>query len=99
LVNSPKGLFEVAQDTEFTGDSISLAEIVNSFQILRQPYNDYKNLIAASSSINADVTVFVAPTLYPVSAALGLNLAPFGIENKPETVFSGISTTGYFVTQ
>lgn len=99
LVNSPKGSFEVAQDTEFTGDSISLAEIVNSFQILRQPYNDYKNLIAASSSINADVTVFVAPTLYPVSAALGLNLAPFGIENKPETVFSGISTTGYFVTQ
>lgn len=99
LADSPKGTFEVAQNTEFTGDSISLAEIVNSFQILRQPYNDYKNLIAASSSINADVTVFVAPTLYPVSAALGLNLAPFGIENKPETVFSGISTTGYFVTQ
>ena len=99
LADSPKGTFEVAQNTEFTGDSISLAEIVNSFQILRQPYNDYKNLIAASSSINADVTVFVAPTLYPVSAALGLNLASFGIENKPETVFSGISTTGYFVTQ
>lgn len=99
LADSPKGTFEVAQNTEFTGDSISLAEIVNSFQILRQPYNDYKDLIAASGSINADVTVFVAPTLYPVSAALGLNLAPFGIENKPETVFSGISTTGYFVTQ
>lgn len=99
LADSPKGTFEVAQNTEFTGDSISLAEIVNSFQILRQPYNDYKNLIAASSSINADVTVFVAPTLYPVSAALGLNLATFGIPNKSETVFSGISTTGYFVTQ
>ncbi|WP_436914037.1 hypothetical protein [Acinetobacter schindleri] len=99
LANSPKGTFEVARDTEFTGDSISLAEIVNSFQILRQPYNDYKNLIVTSNQINADITVFVAPTLYPVSAALGLNLAPFGIENKPETVFSGISTTGYFVTQ
>lgn len=99
LADSPKGTFEVAQNTEFTGDSISLADLVTVFPILSKPYNDYKDLIAASGSINADVTVFVAPTLYPVSAALGLNLAPFGIENKPETVFSGISTTGYFVTQ
>lgn len=99
LADSPKGTFEVAQNTEFTGDSISLADLVTVFPVLSKPYNDYKDLIAASGSINADVTVFVAPALYPVSAALGLNLAPFGIENKPETVFSGISTTGYFVTQ
>lgn len=99
LADSPKGTFEVAQNTGFTGDSISLADLVTVFPILSKPYNDYKDLIAASGSINADVTVFVAPTLYPVSAALGLNLAPFGIPNKSETVFSGISTTGYFVTQ
>jgi len=99
LADSPKGTFEVAQNTEFTGDSISLADLVTVFPILSKPYNDYKDLIAASGSINADITVFVAPTLYPVSAALGLNLAPFGIPNKSETVFSGISTTGYFVTQ
>ncbi|WP_333827227.1 hypothetical protein [Acinetobacter schindleri] len=99
LVNSPKGSFEVAQDTEFTGDSISLADLVTEFPILSEPYNDYKNLIVTSNQINADITVFVAPTLYPVSATLGLNLATFGIPNKSETVFSGISTTGYFVTQ
>ncbi|WP_436917775.1 hypothetical protein [Acinetobacter schindleri] len=99
LVNSPKGSFEVAQDTEFTGDSISLADLVTEFPILSEPYNDYKDLIAVSNQINAKVTVFVAPTLYPVSATLGLNLATFGIPNKSETVFSGISTTGYFVTQ
>lgn len=99
LANSPKGSFEVAQDTEFTGDSISLSDLANKFTILRQPYNDYKNLIAASNQVNADVSVFVAPTLYPISVALGLNLGTFGIPNKPETAFSGITTTGYFVTQ
>ncbi|OAL79902.1 hypothetical protein AY606_04450 [Acinetobacter sp. SFB] len=99
LANSPKGSFEVAQDTEFTGDSISLSDLANKFTVLRQPYNDYKTLIAASNQVNADISVFVAPTLYPISATLGLNLGTFAIPNKPETAFSGITTTGYFVTQ
>lgn len=99
LAKSPKGSFEVAEDTEFTGDSISLADLVTEFPLLSEPYDDYKALIAKSSQINADVAVFVAPSLYPISAALGLNLGTFSIPNKPKTAFSGISTTGYFVTQ
>lgn len=99
LVNSPKGSFEVAQDTEFTGDSIALVDLVNTLPILRQPYNDYKNLIVSSNLVNADVSVFVAPTLYPISATLGLNLGSFGIPNKPATAFSGFTSTGYFVIQ
>lgn len=99
LVNSPKGSFEVAQDTEFTGDSISLSDLANKFTVLRQPYTNYKNLITSSNLVNADVSVFVAPTIYPISATLGLNLGTFGIPNKPATAFSGITTTGYFTIQ
>ncbi len=99
LANSPKGSFEVAQDTEFTGDSISLSDLANKFTVLRQPYTNYKNLIASSNFVNADVSVFVAPTVYPISAALGLNLGSFGIPNKPATAFSGVTTTGYFTIQ
>ncbi|GAA5557973.1 hypothetical protein Asch01_02722 [Acinetobacter schindleri] len=99
LANSPKGSFEVAQDTEFTGDSISLSDLANKFTVLRQPYTNYKNLITSSNFVNADVSVFVAPTVYPVSAALGLNLGSFGIPNKPATAFSGVTTTGYFTIQ
>ncbi|ENV45570.1 hypothetical protein [Acinetobacter schindleri] len=99
LANSPKGSFEVAQDTEFTGDSISLSDLANKFTVLRQPYTNYKNLISSSNFVNADVSVFVAPTIYPVSATLGLNLGTFGIPNKPATDFSGVTTTGYFTVQ
>lgn len=99
LANSPKGSFEVAQDTEFTGDSISLSDLANKFTVLRQPYTNYKNLISSSNFVNADVSVFVAPTIYPVSATLGLNLGRFGIPNKPATDFSGVTTTGYFTVQ
>jgi hypothetical protein len=49
LANSPKGSFEVAQDTEFTGDSISLSDLANKFTVLRQPYTNYKNLISSSN--------------------------------------------------
>lgn len=99
LANSPKGSFEVAQDTEFTGDSISLSDLANKFTVLRQPYTNYKNLISSSNFVNADVSVFVAPTIYPVSATLGLNLGTFGIPNKPAIDFSGVTTTGYFTVQ
>ena len=99
LANSPKGSVEVAQDTEFTGDSISLSDLANKFTVLRQPYTNYKNLISSSNFVNADVSVFVAPTIYPVSATLGLNLGTFGIPNKPATDFSGVTTTGYFTVQ
>ena len=99
LANAPKGSFEVAQNTEFTGDSISLSDLANKFTVLRQPYTNYKNLITSSNFVNADVSVFVAPTVYPISAALGLNLGSFAIPNKPATAFSGVTTTGYFVIQ
>lgn len=99
LANAPKGSFEVPQDKVFPGNSLSLANLVVAFPILSQPYNNYKNLIASSNLVNADVSVFVAPTVYPVSATLGLNLGEFGIPNKPATVFSGYTSTGYFVIQ
>lgn len=99
LANAPKGSFEVAQNTEFTGDSISLSDLANKFTVLRQPYTNYKNLITSSNFVNADVSVFVAPTVYPISAALGLNLGSFAIPNKPATAFSGVTTTGYFTIQ
>lgn len=99
LANAPKGSFEVEKDTEFLGDSISLTDLVTVFPILSQPYDNYKNLIASSNLVNADVSVFVAPSVYPVSATLGLNLGEFSIPNKPETVFSGFTSTGYFVIQ
>lgn len=99
LANSLKGSFEVAQDTEFTGDSISLSDLANKFTALREPYTDYKNLITSSNFVNADVSVFVAPTKYPISVTLGLNLGTFSIPNKPATAFSGMTTTGYFTIQ
>ncbi|MDD2946697.1 MAG: hypothetical protein PHG15_13115 [Acinetobacter sp.] len=61
--------------------------------------NNYKNLIVSSNQVNAEVSVFVAPTTYPVSATLGLNLGTFGLPNKAATVFSGFTSTGYFVIQ
>ncbi len=99
LANAPKGSFEVAEDTEFLGDSIALTDLVAAFPILSQPYNNYKNLIVSSNQVNAEVSVFVAPTTYPVSATLGLNLGTFGLPNKAATVFSGFTSTGYFVIQ
>ncbi len=99
LANVPKGSFTVAEDTEFLGDSIALTDLIVAFPVLSQPYTNYKNLIVSSNLVNADVSVFIAPSVYPVSASLGLDLGKFSIPNKPATAFSGFTSTGYFVIQ
>ena len=63
LANVPKGSFTVAEDTEFLGDSIALTDLIVAFPVLSQPYTNYKNLIVSSNLVNADVSVFIAPSV------------------------------------